>query len=62
MILSSYLSSIGYANDLALTRLLQTSFLFLVALPVLVVFYSFLFWGLPDIVHLARVSWSLARR
>jgi len=45
--------SASYADDEALTRLLQTSFLFSVALPVLVVFYrpSFLLQVLPDIVH-----------
>jgi len=48
---SSYLSSVGYADDEDLTRLLQTSFLFLVALPVLVIFDSFLLQVLPDIVH-----------
>ena len=48
---SSCLSSVGYSDDEALTRLLQTSFLFLVASPIVVVFYSCLLQVPPDIIH-----------
>jgi len=48
---TSFISFVGVADDGAQTRLLQTSFLLLVALPVMVVFDSFLLQVLPDIVH-----------
>src|SRR6218665_86608 len=50
---SSFFSSVGCADDEALPRLFQTSFLFafLVALPVLVVLDIFLLQVLPDIVR-----------
>ena len=46
---SAYLSSVVCADDVALTRLLQTSFL--VVLPVLVVFGSFFLQVLFDIAN-----------
>jgi len=50
---SSFHSSVSYADDEALTRLIQTSFLLLVALPVglMVVFDSFLLQVISGIVH-----------